>query len=172
MNTGGLRNQATRPTPPQRALKLPRLRAVAPQPRQQPTTTFAALVVVVMGAGLVGLLLLNIAMQNASFHLAALDEQVQDLHVQEQALDLEVDRLGSPERLAEQAAELGMVPNPNPVFLDMGSGKIISDPQPARPGTGLVDDFKRVPEATRKPQPTRKPQQTSPENPKPQGEQR
>lgn len=177
MSTSGLRgNRATRPTPPQRAPMPARLRAVTPQARQQPTTTFAALVVVVMGAGLVGLLLLNIAMQNAAFRRAALDEQVQDLHVQQQALDLEVDRLGSPERLADRATEQGMVPNPNPVFLDMGSGKIIGDPIPARAGTGLSDEFKREPESTKKPQPTSppKPQPKSKRKPqpKPQGEQR
>jgi len=143
-----------------------RLRAVTPQPRQQPTTTFAALVVVVMGAGLVGLLLLNIAMQNAAFHRAALDEQVYDLHVQQQALDLELDRLGSPERLADLATEQGMVPNPNAVFLDIGSGKIIGDPTPARAGTGLSDDVKRVPE------PSRAPQSDSAATPQLQGEQR
>jgi len=97
------------------------------------------LVVAVMATGLVGLLLLNIAMQNAAFQLAQLESRAQALHIRQQQLGLEVDRLASPEHLAQRASAQGMVPNTNPVFLDISNGgRVIGTPVPAQPGTGLV----------------------------------
>lgn len=152
---GGLgRNRAARPARQPTASSSP-LKVVAAAPRQRPAATFVVFVVMLMGAGLVGLLLLNIAMQNAAFQLAALTQSAQDLRVRHQALDLDVNRLANPDRLALQATELGMVPNPNPVFLDITTGKVIGHPTPARAGTGLLEDLAPtpVPEPARRPQP-------------------
>jgi hypothetical protein len=88
-------------------------------------------VVAALAAGLVGLLLLNIAMQKGAFELARLDAQATDLRTRQQALDLEVDRLGSPARLARRAEAQGMVPNPNPVFLDLATGEVVGRALPA-----------------------------------------
>ena len=108
-------------------------------------------VVAAMASGLVGLLLLNIAMQNAAFELARLEAQAEDLHIRQQALDLEVDRLASPIQLAERAEAQGMVPNTNPVFLDVASGEVIGTPTPAIAGTGLTEPAP-VAEPPRQPQ--------------------
>ena len=129
-----------------------RLRVVPPRPPERPRVTFVVFVVAAMATGLVGLLLLNIAMQNAAFELARLEAQAEDLHIRQQALDLEVDRLASPTELAERAGAQGMVPNPNPVFLDVASGEVIGTPTPAAAGSGLT-------ELTPAPKPVRQPQQ-------------
>jgi len=101
--------------------------------------TFVVFVVAAMAMGLIGLLLLNIAMQNAAFELARLQAQAEDLHIREQALDLEVDQLASPVELAKRAGAQGMVPSTNPVFLDVASGEVIGTPAPAAAGTGLTE---------------------------------
>ena len=134
-----VRRSAPAGSQPQRQPASARLRVVRPGSRERSGATFVVFVVATMACGLVGLLLLNIAMQNAAFELARLEAQAEDLHIRQQALDLEVDRLASPIELAERAGAQGMVPNTNPVFLDVASGEIIGTPTPAAAGTGLTE---------------------------------
>ncbi len=128
-----------------------RLRAVPQRSTPPSRVMFVGCVAAVMAAGLVGLLLLNIAMQSSAFQLAQLDSRAEDLHIREQALDLEVDRLASPEQLADRASTQGMVPNPSPVFLDLSSGEVVGAATPAVAGTGL-DEFAPVVDPPRSPQ--------------------
>ena len=39
--------------------------------------------------------------------------------------------LRQPQRVAEQAAAIGMVPNPSPAFLRLSDGKVLGDPDEA-----------------------------------------
>lgn len=150
--TSGVRRPAAaRPKPVTPPIQT-RLRVV-PHPAQQPSrAAFVVCVVTAMAAGLVGLLLLNIAMQNAAFELARLESRAEGLHIKAQALDLEVDRLASPDLLAERASAQGMVPNNSPVFLDLSNGKVVGKPTPAVAGTGLPE-LAPVVEPPREPQP-------------------
>ena len=90
-----------------------------------------AVLVVLLGAGLVGLLLLNTAMQRRAFALTTLDQQADVLDTRAAALTMRTDRMASPQRLRLQAAELGMVPYDNPVFLNLADGTVLGDPVPA-----------------------------------------
>ena len=92
---------------------------------------FVALVVLVLTGGLVGLLLLNTAMQRSAFQLEALKDKTAALTVRSEVLDTQVERLRAPARLANAANRLGMVPMSAPVFLRLFDGQVIGDPQPA-----------------------------------------
>jgi hypothetical protein len=110
----------------------PRLAVVPPRVANARSGPFVLLVATMLVLGLVGLLLLNLSMQKGSFRLAALETKAERLQTREQNLDHKVDRLSSSDRLADEAIRMGMVPNPNPVFLDLSDGSVIGDPKAAR----------------------------------------
>ncbi|HYJ67090.1 MAG TPA: hypothetical protein VEX15_05445 [Nocardioidaceae bacterium] len=128
---GAVRSRVARLRPDARSL--PRLAAVPPRMANARSGPFVLLVSAMLVVGLVGLLLLNLSMQKGSFRLAALESEASHLQTREQSLDMKVDRLSSSDRLAAEAIDMGMVPNPNPVFLDLSDGSIIGDPATAQP---------------------------------------
>jgi hypothetical protein len=130
-STGAARSRSGRLRAEPRSL--PRLSVVPPRVANARSGPFVLLVAAILVLGLVGLLLLNLSMQKASFRLAALETKAEQLQTREQSLDHRVDRLSSSDRLAAEAIRLGMVPNPNPVFLDLSDGSVIGDPVAARP---------------------------------------
>ncbi len=91
-----------------------------------------ALVVVLIVAGLLALLTLNTALQQASFTVGRLESQAADLADREQALAQQVAIEEAPARLAERAAQLGMVPSESPAFIRAEDGMILGVPTPAR----------------------------------------
>jgi hypothetical protein len=103
----------------------PRLRV--PTPR----FPFVTLVTMIMVGGVVGLLLFNTSMQQASFTATALEGEAQALSEREQTLQMELEELRDPQRLAEAARAQGMVPVSRPAFLRMKDGKLLGDPAPA-----------------------------------------
>ncbi|MGH3482153.1 MAG: hypothetical protein ACRDPQ_02850 [Nocardioidaceae bacterium] len=127
--TGAVRARASRPRPDSRG----RLSVVPPRASTARGGPFVMLVAAILVVGLVGLLMLNLSMQKASFRLAALQDRAAALQTKEQSLDLKVDRLSSNDRLSDEAIRMGMVPNPNPVFLDLSDGSVIGDPTAAQP---------------------------------------
>ena len=110
--------------------------AVVPRQRRQRArrVPFAILVGLVLLCGVAGLLLFNTHMQKNSFAETALQEQASALHAQEQALRMQVDELRDPQRLADRARRMGMVPPDAPAFLDLSTGEIVGN---ADPSTGL-----------------------------------
>ncbi|GAB2634087.1 hypothetical protein GCM10027168_74960 [Streptomyces capparidis] len=80
-------------------------------------TPFVLLIVVLLASGLIGLLVLNSAVNQGSFQLSRLEKETRQLTDEEQALQQEVDEHSDPGALAERARELGMVPGGNPAFL-------------------------------------------------------
>jgi hypothetical protein len=130
-SVGAVRARTARPRPEVR--QRPRLSVVPPRVANARSGPFVALVAAILVVGLVGLLLLNLAMQKGSFRLAELESRASALQTREQSLDLRVDRLSSSDRLSAEAIRMGMVPNPNPVFLDLSDGSIIGDAVTARP---------------------------------------
>jgi hypothetical protein len=88
-----------------------------------PRVPFVTLVSLVLVGGIVGLLLFNTSMQQASFAAASLENEADTLAAREQTLRMELDELRDPQRVAEEAQEMGMVIPSAPVFLDLKTGK-------------------------------------------------
>lgn len=82
-----------------------------------PRGPFVVLLLVLMGAGLLSLLLLNTALMENSFHADELERQSTELTRQEQQLSLQLDEQSDPGQLAARANQLGMVPGGVPEYL-------------------------------------------------------
>lgn len=106
---------------------VPRIRTRAPR------VPFVTLVTLLLVGGVVGLLLFNTSMQQASFAATSLEQQARSLDARQQTLQMELADLRDPQRVAEKAQAMGMVPPANPAFLDLGSGKVLGQPRPATP---------------------------------------
>jgi cell division protein FtsB len=105
---------------------VPRLRSRAPR------VPFIVLVSALLLTGVVGLLLFNTSMQQASFTAAQLEDQADVLAARNQALRTELETRSSPERIALIAqCRLGMVVGPQAGFLDVHDGRVQGVPQAA-----------------------------------------
>jgi len=112
---------------------------VVPRPRTRPRAPrvpFVTLVSVLMLGGVVGLLLFNTSMQQASFRETALQQQAADLTAQEEALRMELQELRDRQRVAMAAQRMDMVvPAGGPLVLPLGSDEVLGDEnQPVLPG--------------------------------------
>jgi len=118
----------------QRALQRARL-TVVPRPlaaSRAPRVPFVMLISALLLGGVLGLLLFNTSMQQASFRETALTQQARDLAAQQEALQLKLDQLADPHRIARQAQRMGMVvPSGGFGFLNYETGKITGAAQPA-----------------------------------------
>lgn len=92
---------------------------VLPGAARSPRAPFVVLVLLVLGIGLVGLLLVNTALQQGSFALTRLEAETTALRDRAAVLAGEVSLLESPAGLAEQAEELGMVPAEDLEFIEL-----------------------------------------------------
>ncbi|WP_328539264.1 hypothetical protein [Streptomyces sp. NBC_00344] len=96
-----------------------RLAQLLPSGRNKAARTpFVLLVVLLLGGGLIGLLVLNSALNAGSFQLSRYEKRNTELTDEEQALQRDIDDRSAPGALAKRARELGMVPGGGPVFLD------------------------------------------------------
>ena len=98
---------------------------------QAARTPFAILVIGMLVAGVVGLLMFNTNMQQASFRATALQKQAAELTAKQQSLSMELDQLRDPQRLAVAAKGLGMVAPAQPAFIRLSDGRILGTPAPA-----------------------------------------
>ena len=129
------------------AVERARLTVVPRRPTPAPRMPVMILVALVLLGGVVGLLLFNTSMQQASFKATALELQAERLRAAEQSLQMELDQLRDPQLVATRAQQLGMVPLINPAFIDLASGKVLGNPVAA---TGL-DAQRLTPLPSRKP---------------------
>jgi hypothetical protein len=109
------------------------LRVVKPGRRPPPRVPFVIVVSVVLVVGVVGLLVFNTSMQQASYTAKSLAQERDSLLIKEESLRVELEQLQRPQSIAEQAQSLGMVPKIDPTFLELPSGKIIGKLEPAVP---------------------------------------
>ena len=116
----------------------PKLRIVYGAPFRPPRMPFVIFVVSLLAAGLVGLLLLNTELQRGAFQVTALNQQADQLRDQQEQLERQVRTLESPQNLADRALRMGMVPNPNPVFLRLSDGQVLGVPAEGKAGTGAA----------------------------------
>ena len=112
----------------------PGLRVAPPAPVTVARAPFVALVLVVVVAGVLGILVLNTKINENAFRLSHLQSQRSTLNQQEQQLDQQLAALDSPNSLAAAARRLGLVPAGTPAFITMPDGTVVGVPQPA---TGL-----------------------------------
>jgi hypothetical protein len=100
---------------------------------QAARTPFAVLVIAMLVAGVVGLLMFNTSMQQASFKATALQDEATSLSAKEQSLNMALDKLRDPQRLAVAAKKLGMVAPAQPAFIRLSDGKVLGTPAAATP---------------------------------------
>ena len=112
-------------------LPRPRLTIVPAAAARAPRIPFVLLVVGILAAGLVGLLLVNIALQRGAYTVTDLRSRSASLAITQQNLELEVAALREPQRVAHRAVQLGMVRNDSPAFLELSTGKVIGTAVPA-----------------------------------------
>jgi hypothetical protein len=82
-----------------------------------------------------------------------MEQRADALDAREQSLQMELDRLRDPQRVAVAARSMGMVPPGAPAFLRLEDGKVLGSPAPA-----VAEDAVRV-----IPLPTRKPKSLRPD---------
>ncbi|NIK60466.1 hypothetical protein [Kribbella shirazensis] len=116
----------------------PRLRVVYGAPFRPPRMPFVIFVVSLLAAGLVGLLLLNTELQSGTFAITKLSSQADQLRDQQEQLEKQVRTLESPQNLSDRALRMGMVPNPNPVFLRLSDGRVLGVPAEGKAGAGTA----------------------------------
>ncbi|MDT0201250.1 hypothetical protein [Nocardioides sp. AE5] len=119
------------------AVERARLSVVPRLDPHAPRVPFVTLVSLLLVAGVVGLLLFNTTMQQNAFANTALEKQARELSDRQQGLQMELDELRNPQRVAEKAQELGMVPSLNPAFINLSDGTILGNPVPAKAEDGI-----------------------------------
>lgn len=92
---------------------------------------FAIVVLAVLGLGLVLLLMINTALDQGAFTLQSAQQRGTQLTDEEQQLQLQLSATTAPGALASEASALGMVPNPQPAFLNPADGTVLGSPTPA-----------------------------------------
>ncbi|TDD97731.1 cell division protein FtsL [Jiangella asiatica] len=88
----------------------PSLRSVPARSSRAPRAPFVVLVLLVLGFGLIGLLVLNTALQQGSFDLGELQSRTDELRDRQAQLAEDVAERSAPDALAERARRMGMVP--------------------------------------------------------------
>ncbi|QZY51875.1 hypothetical protein [Leucobacter tenebrionis] len=121
---GGAPSETPRPGPGERHLRL----AEAPKPAKRRMSSPLLGGLVAVGVVLVILatqLGLSIAISQGAYEARALEVEQRDLARVERVLAQNVDKLSSPQNLAENAAALGMVQNARPATLRLSDGAVL-----------------------------------------------
>lgn len=118
----------------------PALRVVPLNPMRVPRTVFIAFLTLLMGAGMVGVLVLNTTIQQRQTAVTRAQRQADDLAWRQASMTAQVEQLRSSSDLATRAWALGMRPNPHPVFvvLDGQHPTVMGTPTPVT-GTEMPD---------------------------------
>ena len=98
------------------------------QRRARPKAAYAVVTVASLFVIFAAQLLLSIVVSDGAYQIASLQSQQKDLLRTQEALSEKFDLLSSTQHLAENAAQLGMVPNPAPLFLDLSTGGVAGAP--------------------------------------------
>lgn len=107
--------RALRPAAP--VVAKARLRIVPLRRARAPRMPFVALVSLLLVGGVVGLLMFNTSMQQASFAATSLQTQATALHEREQSLEMELEQMRDPQRVARAAQKMGMVVPPDAAYI-------------------------------------------------------
>lgn len=115
------------PKPERRAPGRPQLRPVATPRNQIRTPGFVAVVALILGLGMVGVLVLTTMLQDAAFDVQRRQSEATALANQLSDLEAQVAAARSVQSLGVAAQKLGMKPNPYPVQLRLPDGKVIGE---------------------------------------------
>lgn len=131
---GAARRPTTGRTPARAPARPPRpaLRVVQAPAAQRGRTALVVCSLLILGAGLLTLLLINTALAQGSFRLHDLQATSDRLTDTQQALRESIDAAAAPQRLAEQARALGMVPSESSAFIRLSDGKVLGVAEPAK----------------------------------------
>jgi cell division protein FtsL len=134
-----LMNQARNRVPrfAEAAVERARLTVVPRTAGRAARVPFFTLLSVLLIGGVAGLLFVNTSMQQVSFTATAMEQKASELQAQRQSLQMDLDALRDPQRVALQAKEMGMVPPASPAFIRLGDGKILGNPTPATTADAL-----------------------------------
>ncbi len=124
----------------------PQLRPVAERSGRLASVPFLMILALLLGAGMLGLLVLSTNIQDRAAQLRDLQRQNTVLGYQEAALQAEADTLESTTLLAQRAADLGMVPNPHAVFITLPDGSVTGQAKPVT-GAELPGQRQTLPQA-------------------------
>jgi hypothetical protein len=94
-------------------------------------TAVVVLSLLLLGAGLLTLLLVNTALAQGSFRLHDLQATSDRLADEQQALRESIDAAAAPQQLAKDARALGMVPSQSAAFVRLSDGKVLGVAEPA-----------------------------------------
>jgi hypothetical protein len=108
------------------------------QRRARPRTVYALVTVGTLLAIVVAQLLLSIAVSQGAYQIGSLQQTQKALQRSYQAATEDLNRISSPQNLANDANALGMVSNNNPVYLRLSDGAILGTPTPAAASAGTV----------------------------------
>ncbi|MGC4758601.1 hypothetical protein [Micromonospora trifolii] len=109
----------------------PRLRVAPPPPISVPRAPFAALIVVLVVGGVLGILAVNTKINENAFRLERLQQQQARLDLEKQQLDKQIADAEAPGNLTAEARRLGLVDAGEPGYIRLPDGKTIGVPQPA-----------------------------------------
>ncbi|TKV28235.1 hypothetical protein FDK12_09755 [Arthrobacter sp. NamB2] len=108
--------------------------SVVPAPPARRRVPFAVFSLLVLGAALTAVLMLNISVSGTQYDLVQLRNQQVALSQQNEALVLEIESRETPQNLAAAATELGMVSSPTFGTVELDSKKVTGTPEPAKEG--------------------------------------
>ncbi|MEU8423655.1 hypothetical protein AB0C15_22555 [Micromonospora sp. NPDC048835] len=109
----------------------PRLRVAPPPPISVPRAPFAALIVVLVVGGVLGILAVNTKINENAFRLERLQQQQARLDLEKQQLDKQIADAEAPGNLTAQAKFLGLVDGGEPGYIRLPDGKTLEVPQPS-----------------------------------------
>ncbi|CAI9399473.1 hypothetical protein [Aestuariimicrobium sp. T2.26MG-19.2B] len=115
----------------------PHLRALD-APAKVVRIPFVAVLGALLALGLLGLLVLNTAIQTQAKQLNSLQADATSLGYQKGELTTQVEQLRSASALEQRAHQLGLRPNPYPAFITLADGRILGNPVPVT-GNELPD---------------------------------
>jgi hypothetical protein len=119
------------------AVERARLTLVPTRSSRAPRAPFAVLVFAILGAGVVGLLMFNTHMQQASFYATRLQNRADELAARQQALAMELESMREPQHLAEAGKALGMVAPGVPAFVNLSDGRVVGSPTVSTPNDAV-----------------------------------
>jgi len=124
----------------------PRLRVAPPLPVAVPRAPFVIMLLVIVVAGVLGVLVINTKINENAFRLSDLQDQQTALDQQEQQLAQRLAGIESATSLAAAAKRLGLVPAGSSAFIELPNGRTLGVPAPATGtpsvtagGSGSVD---------------------------------